>query len=97
MRRELQGFILDLDFWIDRFNNNYVDHYPLVKFLYDSARSKNFHHDDYYASVRMHKRDIHAVVCLCVCVDYNSCSRINEVQVRVSSHVFLDFNLRICI
>ena len=33
------------------------------------------------------------VVCLCVCVhvDCYSCSRINEVQVRVSSHVFLDF------
>ncbi len=38
-------------------------------------------------------------VCVSVCVDCYSCSRINEVQVRVyiaSSHVFLDFNSWIC-
>ena len=29
-------------------------------------------------------------VCVCVCVDCYSCSRMNQVQVRVSSHVFLD-------
>ncbi len=42
----------------------------------------------------------YTVVCLCVCVDCYSCSRINEVQVRVSigfySHVFLDSYLWIC-
>ncbi len=27
-------------------------------------------------------------MCVCVCVDCYSCSRINEAQVRVSSHVF---------
>ncbi len=35
-----------------------------------------------YASVRIRKRGIR--LCVCVCVDYFSCSRINEVQVRVS-------------
>ena len=39
-------------------------------------------------------------VCVCVCIDCYSCSRINEVQVRVSigfySHVFLDINSWIC-
>ena len=51
-----------------------------------------------YASVRMCKRGIYGSVfvrvCVCVCRPY-SCSRINEMQVRVSigfySHVFLDF------
>ncbi len=40
----------------------------------------------YYASVRMRKRGIRqcVCVCVCVCVDCYSCSRINEVQVRVS-------------
>ena len=37
---------------------------------------------------------------MCVCVDYFRCSRINEVQVRVSigssSHVFLACYLWIC-
>ena len=33
---------------------------------------------------------------MCVCVDYFSCSKINEVQVRVSSHVFLACNGWIC-
>ena len=39
-------------------------------------------------------------MCLCVCVDWYSCSRINEVQVRVSigfySHVFLDCKIMLC-
>ncbi len=51
-----------------------------------------------------HAQARYTVVCLCVCVsvcvDCYSCSRINEVQVRVSigtsSHVFLDFNSWIC-
>ncbi len=38
-----------------------------------------------YASVRMmRKRGIRQCVCVSVCVDCYSCSRINEVQVRVS-------------
>ncbi len=41
-------------------------------------------HQNNYASVRMRKRGIQYIVCLCVCVDCYSCSRINEVQVRVS-------------
>ncbi len=45
-----------------------------------------------------HAQARYAVVCLCasVCVDCYSCSRINQVQVRVSSNVFLDFNSWIC-
>ncbi len=39
-------------------------------------------------------------MCVCVCVDCYSCSRINKLQVRVSigsySHVFLDSYLWIC-
>ena len=31
-----------------------------------------------------HAQARYTVVCLCVCVDCYSCSRINEVQVRVS-------------
>ncbi len=37
-----------------------------------------------YASVRTYASEVHGSVC--VCVDCYSCSRINEVQVRVSSH-----------
>ena len=43
-----------------------------------------------YASVRMRKQSIHiryimcACMCVCMCVDCYSCSRINELQVRVS-------------
>ncbi len=37
-----------------------------------------------YASVRMRKRGTCIRLCLSVCVDCYSCSRINEVQVRVS-------------
>ena len=44
---------------------------------------------------------VYVCVCVCVCVDSycNSCSSINELQVRVSiglqasSNVFLDFNI----
>ncbi len=47
-----------------------------------------------YASVRAHAQARYTVVCVCVCVDCYSCSRINEVQVRISigfySHVFVD-------
>ena len=40
----------------------------------------------FYTLVRMRKRDLRysVFVCVCVCVDCYSCSRINEVQVRVS-------------
>ncbi len=39
-----------------------------------------------------HAQARYTVVCWCVCVDCYSCSRINEVQVRVS----IDFNSWIC-
>ncbi len=44
--------------------------------------------DTYYASVRMRARYtvvcLCVCVCVCVCVDRYSCSRMNQVQVRVS-------------
>ena len=48
-----------------------------------------------------HAQARYTVVCLCVCVDRYSCSRMNQVKVRVSklqasSHVYLDFNSWIC-
>ncbi len=37
-------------------------------------------------------------LCVCVCVDYYSCSMMNEMQVRTSigfySHVFLDLQIK---
>ncbi len=45
----------------------------------------SLHRNNYYASV-------HTVVCLCcVCVECYSCSRTNEVQVRVSIGFLLCF------
>ena len=39
---------------------------------------------------------VSACVSVCVCGLLYSCSRINEVQIRLSSHVFLDLNSWIC-